>query len=79
MGPTISPILRIPLLHLYPLIKAQTRIDRLIRISERITNTARQHPWLSVPLLPPHLLVRWLNRREINKLNRLGYPVKTSN
>lgn len=67
------------MLHLYPLIRAQTRINQLTQISERITRTARQYPWLSVPLLPPHLLVRWLNKRELRKLDRLGYPIKTSN
>jgi len=66
-------------LYLSPLIKAKARIDRLTDLSRQITRTARRYPWLSPALLPPHVLVLWLNRREVKKLDALGYPVQLTN
>ena len=63
------------MLYLSPLIKAKARIDRLTDLSRQITRTAKRYPWLSPALLPPHLLVRWLNRREVDRLNSIGYPL----
>lgn len=63
------------MLYLTPLLKAKRRIDRLATISRQITDTTLRYPWLSVPLLPPHLAVRWLSRREYQRLNNLGYPL----
>lgn len=63
------------MLYLTPLIKAKHRIERLASISRRIVDTSKRYPWLSIPLLPPHAVVRWLSRREYNKLNDLGYPL----
>lgn len=63
------------MLHLTPLLKAKRRIERLTTVSHRIVDTSKRHPWLSLPLLPPHLLVRWLSRREYERLNNLGYPL----
>jgi hypothetical protein len=62
-------------LYLTPLLKAKHRIERFASISRRIVDTSKRHPWLSIPLLPPHLLVRWLSRREYDRLNDLGYPL----
>jgi hypothetical protein len=67
-----------PVLYLSPLIKAKARIDRLTDISRHITQAAKRHPWLSPALLAPHLLVRWLNRREIDRLQHIGYPLTRS-
>ncbi len=63
------------MLYLSPLIKAKARIDRLTSLSRQITRTAQHHPWLSPFLIPPHLLVRWLNEREIHRLQTIGYPL----
>ena len=63
------------MLHLTPLLKAKHRIERLASISRRIVDTSKRHPWLSIPLLPPHAVVRWLSWREFNRLNDLGYPL----
>jgi len=62
-------------LYLTPLLKAKRRIERLATVSRRIVETSQRHPWLSIPLLPPHLVVRWLSRREYQRLNNLGYPL----
>lgn len=63
------------MLYLTPLLKAKRRIERLATISRQITDTTKRYPWLSVPLLPPHLAVRWLSWREYQRLNNLGYPL----
>ena len=63
------------MLYLTPLLKAKRRIERLATVSRRIVETSKRHPWLSIPLLPPHLVVRWLSRREYQRLNNLGYPL----
>lgn len=63
------------MLHLTPLLQAKHRIEHLASISRRIVDTSKRHPWLSMPLLPPHLVVRWLSQREYAKLNDLGYPL----
>lgn len=63
------------MLYLTPLLKAKRRIERLASVSQQIAATSRRHPWLSLPLLPPHLVVRWLSRREYERLNNLGYPL----
>jgi hypothetical protein len=62
-------------LYLSPLIKAKARIDRLTSLSRQITRTAQHHPWLSPLLIPPHLVVRWLNTRELRRLQTIGYPL----
>jgi hypothetical protein len=62
-------------LYLTPLIKAKRRIERLTTLSRRIVTTAQRHPWLSLPLLPPHLLVRWLSNREYKRIGTMGYPL----
>ena len=63
------------MLYLTPLLKAKRRIDRLAVVSRRLTDTCKRYPWLSLPLLPPHLALRWLSRREYERLNTLGYPL----
>ena len=63
------------MLYLTPLLKAKRRIERLANVSRKIVQTSKQHPWLALPLLPPHLVVRWLSRREYERLNTLGYPL----
>lgn len=63
------------MLYLTPLLKAKHRIERLASISRRIVDTSKRYPWLSIPLLPPHLVVRWLSGREYNRLNNMGYPL----
>lgn len=63
------------MLYLTPLLKAKRRIERLATVSRHIVETSKRHPWLSIPLLPPHLMVRWLSRREYQRLNNLGYPL----
>ena len=63
------------MLYLTPLLKAKRRIERLTSVSRRITQASKAYPWLSIPLLPPHLIIRWLSRREYTRLNELGYPL----
>jgi hypothetical protein len=66
-------------LYLSPLLKAKSRIDRLTGISRKITSVAKHYPWLGPALIAPHYLVRWLNRREIDRLHHIGYPLTRSN
>jgi len=62
-------------LYLTPLFKAKRRIERLASVSRQLTETSKLYPWLAIPLLPPHLVVRWLSRREYERLSNLGYPL----
>lgn len=66
------------MLYLTPLFKAKRRIERLASVSRQLTETSKRYPWLTLPLLPPHLVVRWLSRREYERLNDLGYPLTRS-
>ncbi len=63
------------MLYLTPLFQAKRRIERLASVSRQLTDTCKRYPWLAIPLLPPHLVVRWLSRREYERLNTLGYPL----
>lgn len=63
------------MLYLSPLMTAKRRIDRFSSLSRQLVTTSRNHPWLALPLLPPHALLRWLTHREYQKLNQLGYPL----
>lgn len=64
------------MLRLYPLLRAKTRLDRLMRVSAVVHRLARRHALLAASLLPAAFALRYLCRHEIQQLEQKGYPIR---
>lgn len=64
------------MLRLYPLLRAKTRLDRLMRVSTVVHGLGQRHALLAASLLPAAFALRYLCRREIQQLEQQGYPIR---
>lgn len=64
------------MLRLYPLLRAKARLDRFLLAANAVHGLAMRHSLLATPLLPAALALRFLCRREIQRLEQQGYPVR---
>lgn len=64
------------MLRLHPLLKAHRRLERISGAFRAVNRLATSNAPAAVALLPVAFGLRFLTRREMRRLERLGYPVR---